>query len=249
MIMKKYILAILVCASWAFISNEVSEGVITYTTKINMHKRIPAEQEEMKKMIPEFNTSQHMLVFNEMSSLYKAVPVDENPFDDQAGAGGGRLVMRMVNQNETYFDRGEDMMVLLREFMGKKYLTKNDSKRLPWKLGTDTKEIHGYLCKNAFFTDENEREVLAWYTEDLRIPIGPDRFHGLPGLIMEVNINQDEMVISVEKLDFRNLKKNELKEPKSGQEITDEAYRAMMQEQMEKMGAQGQGGFRMMIRN
>jgi hypothetical protein len=124
--MKKYILAILACASWAFISNEVSEGVTTYTAKINMHKRIPAGQDEMKKMIPEFNTSKYMLVFNEMSSLYKAVPVDENPFNAQAGAGGGRMVMRMINQNETYFDRGEDMVIQLREFMGKNYLTKND---------------------------------------------------------------------------------------------------------------------------
>lgn len=247
--MKKYMLAILVCASWAFISNEVSEGVITYTTKINMHKRIPAEQEDMKKMIPEFNTSQHMLVFNGLSSLYKAVPVDENPFEAQGGPGGGRMVMRMVNQNETYFDRDEDMVIMVREFMGKKYLTKNDSKRLPWKLGSDTKEIQGYLCKNAFFTDENEREISAWYTEELRIPIGPDRYHGLPGLILEVNINKDEMIISVDKLDFRALKKNELKEPKGGQEMSDEDYRAMVQEQMEKMGAQGQGGFRMMIRN
>ncbi|WP_373497131.1 GLPGLI family protein [Aquiflexum sp.] len=247
--MKKYILAILVCASWAFISNEVSEGVITYTTKINLHKRIPADREEMKNMIPEFNTSQNLLVFNAQGCLYKAVPPDENPFDSQGGQGSGRMVMRMVNQNETYFDRDEDMMIQLREFMGKKYLTKNDSKRIPWKLGSDTKEIQGYLCKNAFFKDENEREILAWYTEELRIPIGPDRFHGLPGLIMEVNINEDEIVITVEKMDFRSLKKNELKEPKGGQEISDEEYRAMMEEQLEKMGAQGQGGFRMMIRN
>jgi hypothetical protein len=64
-----------------------------------------------------------------------------------------------------------------------------------------------------------------------------------------VNINEDEMVITVDKMDFRALKKNELKEPKSGQEITDDEYRAMIQEQMEKMGAQGgQGGFRI-IRN
>jgi GLPGLI family protein len=245
--MKKYILAILACASWSFISNEVSEGVITYTTKINMHKRIPAEQEEMKKMIPEFNTSQNLLVFNELSSLYKAVPPDENPFESQGGPGGGRMVMRMVNQNETYFDRDEDMVIMVREFMGKKYLTKNESKRLPWKLGADTKEIQGLLCKNAFFTDENQREIMAWYTEEFRIPIGPDRFYGLPGLILEVNINEDEMVITVDKMDLRSLKKNELKEPKSGQEITDEEYRAMIQEQMEKMGAQGgQGGFRIM---
>ncbi|RPA69658.1 GLPGLI family protein [Cyclobacteriaceae bacterium YHN15] len=238
-----------VCASLAFISEKIEQGVITYSTKVNMHKRLPADQEDMKKMIPEFSTTQSQLFFNETESLFKPVPPDENPFEQGPGIDGPR-VMRMVLQNETYLDREEDLITQLKEFMGKKYIIKKESRRLPWKLGDESKEIQGYLCRNAFFTDENEREIMAWYTEEIRIPIGPETYHGLPGLILEVAINTDDMIISADKFDFRALKKNELKLPKGGQEMSDEDYRAMVQEQMEKMGAQGgQGGFRMMIRN
>lgn len=247
--MKKYLLAIFACASWAFISHQIDQGVITYTTKVNVHKRIPAEQEEMKKMIPEFNITENLLVFSGEESLYKPAPVDENPFDQGPGAGGPRM-MRMVLQNEIYLDRSSEIMTQLREFMGKKYIIQKETNRIPWKLGQDIRQIQGMLCKNAFYTDENQREIVAWYTEEIRLPIGPESFHGLPGLILEVSINTDDIIISADKIDLRALKRNELRIPKGGQEITEEAYRAMVEEQMEKMGAQtGQGGFRMMIRN
>mgnify|MGYP001807239199 CR=1 FL=1 len=165
--MKKYLLAILVCASWGFISNEVTQGVVTYTTKVNMHKRIPPEEEEMKKMVPEFSSTQNQLFFNELESLFKPLPVDENPFDQSAGSGGGPRVIRMVMQNETYINRDNEMMTQLREFMGKKYIIKNETSRIPWKLGVESKEISGFVCKNATYTDENQREITAWYTEQI----------------------------------------------------------------------------------
>jgi GLPGLI family protein len=251
MTMKKYLLAMLVCASWAFVSEQIDQGVITYTTKVNMHKRLSSEQEEMKKMVPEFTSSQNQLFFNQSESLFKPVPPDENPFDQGPGADGPRMI-RMVLQNETYFDRDENMITQLKEFMGKKYIIKKETNRLPWKLEDETREIQGFICKKAFYIDENEREITAWYTEAIRFPIGPENFFGLPGLILEVAINTDDMIITADKIDFRALKKNELKMPKGGQEMSDGEYRAMVEEQMEKMGMQGGtggGGFRMMIRN
>lgn len=247
--MKKYVFAILACAFWSFISQQTPEGVITYATKINMHKRIPAEREEMKQMIPEFNISRSMLLFSPAESLYKPIPEEENPFDQ--APGGGRVMMRTVMANETYLDRNESLVTQLREFMGKKYLIKKELNGIPWKLENETKEIQGYTCKSAFYIDENKREIRAWYTEAIRQPLGPENFHGLPGLIMEVVINDDEIVISAEKLELRSLKKNELKAPKGGQEVTEEDYRAMVEEQMKNMGMQpnGQGSFRMIIRN
>jgi len=249
MTMKRYLLAMLVCASWAFVTEKIDQGVITYTTKVNMHKRLSSEQEEMKKMVPEFTSTQNQLFFNQSESLFKPLPPDENPFDQVPGADGPRMI-RMVLQNETYLDRDENMITQLKEFMGKKYIIKQETNRLPWKLEDETRKIQGYICKKAFYTDENEKEITAWYTEAIRVPIGPENFFGLPGLILEIAINTDDMIITADKIDLRALKKNELKEPKSGQEITDGEYRAMVEEQMEKMGAQGgQGGFRMMIRN
>ncbi|SNS47776.1 GLPGLI family protein [Belliella buryatensis] len=247
--MKKYMFVMLLCALWSFISQHAEEGAIIYQTKINMHKRLPAEREELKAMIPEFNVTKNILLFNPSESLYRTVPEEENPFDQ--ASGGNRMVMRTMNSNETYQDRKESMITLVREFMGKKYLTKRELNRIPWKLENETKEIQGLLCKSASYTDENQRAIKAWYTEEIRIPLGPENFQGLPGLILEVAINDDDMIISADKIEWRALKKNELKAPKGGQEISDEAYRAMLEEQMKNMGVQmqGQGSVRTFIRS
>ncbi|MFD2036845.1 GLPGLI family protein [Belliella marina] len=247
--MKKYILAILICSLWSFISHQTTEGVITYSTKVNMHKRLSSDRDEMKKMIPEFNVTKNILLFNESESLYKNLPEEENPFDQSTG--GNRMMIKTVMSNETYLDRNESLLTQLREFMGKKYLIKKELNRIPWKLETESKDIQGYACKSASYTDENQREVKAWYTEEIRIPLGPESYQGLPGLILEVSINGDDMVISTEKIEWRTLKKNELKAPKGGQEVSEDEYRAMLEEQMKNMGMQpqGQGGVRMIIRN
>lgn len=247
--MKKYLLAILICGLWSFISNQAEEGLITYTTKVNMHKNLPEEREELKKMIPEFNITRNVLLFNVAESLYKSLVEEENPFDQPSG--GNRMIMRTGSSNETYVDRNEQLVTQLREFMGKRYLIKKEQNRIPWKLENDTKEIQGYTCKSASYTDENNRKIKAWYTEEIRIALGPDSFHGLPGLILEVAINDDDMVISAEKIELRALKKNELKAPKGGQEVTDEEYRTLLEEQMKNMGIQqqGSGTIRTFIRN
>ncbi len=237
--MMKYMLAILVCALCSFVSQETSEGVITYSTKVNMHKRIPAEREEMKQMLPEFNITENVLLFNDSESLYKSIPKEVNPFD-QAQGGGSRMVISTALSNETYLDRNESLVTQLKEFMGKKYLIKKELNRIPWKLEAESKEIQGHICKSASYVDENQREIKAWYTEEIRIPLGPENYQGLPGLILEVAVNDDDIFITTEKIEWRTLKKNEIKAPKGGQEVTEEEYQALLEDQMKNMG-----GFRM----
>ncbi|EOZ99243.1 hypothetical protein A33Q_0621 [Indibacter alkaliphilus LW1] len=247
--MKKHILAIMACLLLSFISQQTEEAAIIYSTKVNMHKRIPEDRQEMKQMVPEFNITKNILLFNENESLYKSLPEEENPFDPSSG--GNRIMIRTVSPNETYLDRDESLVTHLREFMGKKYLIKKEQNLIPWKLEQDTKEVQGFLCKSASYIDENQREIRAWYTEDIRVSLGPESYHGLPGLILEVAINDDDMVISADKIEWRTLKKNEIKAPKGGQEVSEEEYMAMIEEQMKSMGMQpqGSGGFRMIIRN
>ncbi len=54
-----------------------------------------------------------------------------------------------------------------------------------WKLEKETKEILGYSCQKAT-CDFGGRKYEAFFTSDINVPNGPWRFHGLPGLILEV---------------------------------------------------------------
>ena len=160
------------------------------------------------------------------------------------------MTIRMQAPNsETYTNRDTQERVVQQEFQGKQYLITDTLKVSPWKFGTETKYILGYECKQAYFTDESrpdqKMEITAWYTDQVGMFLGPERFNTLPGAVLAVDINNGERVIVAKLVELKALKKNDLKRPTSGEKTTSEAYRAMVAEQMKKMGASGG----MIIRN
>jgi GLPGLI family protein len=73
----------------------------------------------------------------------------------------------------------------------------------------------------------------------LRPFLGPETFHTLPGTILEININDGERMITAKSVAARPLKKNELKVPTQGTKITQPEFRKMVEQQMERMRANG----------
>ncbi|MDZ4713829.1 MAG: GLPGLI family protein [Cytophagales bacterium] len=226
---------------------QTSDGMISYEQKINLHRRLPPGQEARKAMIPEFRTTKHQLVFTEDASLYK--PVIEDEEEPMGGGGGIQMRMRVPNE-EVYINATSNAITTKREFMGKDYLIDDTLKISPWKLGTETKEILGYVCNMAYYIDESQPdrklEVTAWYTNKLRPMLGPEQYGSLPGAVLAIDINNGDRVVVARKVEFRALKKNELKIPTSGQKITQAEYRKHVEETMKQMGG---GNGRMIIRN
>lgn len=54
-----------------------------------------------------------------------------------------------------------------------------------WAMQPGSKEILGYHCQQASCTFRG-RDYEAWFTTDIPVAVGPWKFHGLPGLILEV---------------------------------------------------------------
>ena len=251
-------------------------GIITYEVKQNMHRNIPKEREEMKAMIPEFRTSKQQLFFSAKESLYKPLIEDEEEdmVATNHGGGGGGITMRFqMPSEELYYSHDESKAITNREFNGKQYIINDSLVMQPWKFGTETKVILGYTCKQAFYTTTEEvramrmimggpgansnsaptpetqkvtREITAWYTDQIRPSLGPDKYYTLPGAVLAVDVNNGERVVVATKVDLRALKKNELKMPTKGEVVTQKQFRKMMEEQMQRMR---QGGGGMMIRN
>lgn len=237
------------------------QGVITYENRVNMHRNIPADRQEMKAMVPEFRTTKMQLFFNGEESLYK--PVIEDEEEQFSGSGGVRMSFRMP-KTETYTNSSTSIIFSLQELMGKKYLITDTVKMSPWKLGTETKDIMGYTCRMAYFTQTQEitamrvengtptpekrtitQEITAWYTDQIRPSLGPERYNTLPGTVLALDVNNGERVIVARNIEMRELKKDELKVPDAGTKVTQAEFRKIQEEQMEKMRANG----RTFIRN
>lgn len=236
--MKRIILlvGVLVSLTAAHIVFGQTEGAITYETKVNIHRTLPKEREAMKSMIPEFRTSKDKLAFNASESLYSPIIEDE---DEDINAGGMQMRFQRP-QNEIYIDQQNSRRVLLQDFMGKKYLIDDSLKLTPWKFGTETKEVKGHVCKQAsWYNEERKQSIVAWYTDQLRPFLGPESFNTLPGAVLQIDINDGERTVTATNIEFRTLKKNEVKVPSGGTKTTEPEFRKMVSEQMERMRANG----------
>lgn len=60
-----------------------------------------------------------------------------------------------------------------------------------WQISAKTKVVMGYNCQCATTTFRG-RDYEAWFTADIPLSYGPWKFHGLPGLILEVADTKNE---------------------------------------------------------
>ncbi len=243
--MKKIILLIGIIVSLMAglnVASAQTEGVITYEVKINLHRRIPKEREEMKAMIPEFTDGKagtgiqrYRIIIQEGRRRHR------RRYEPRRRQWSPDPMQQP--KIEIYLNSGTQERLVLQEFMGKEYLIQDTLKVAPWKFGTETKVIQGYECKQAYYTDETrpdqKMEITAWYTDKIRPFLGPERHQSLPGTVLAVDINNGERVMVAKSIELRALKKNELRQPASGSKTTQAAFRKMVDEQMKRMGGSG----------
>jgi len=122
------------------------------------------------------------------------------------------------------------------DMLGKTYIIE-DSLRTPnWKILNEMKEVAGHICMNAFWNDTlKKQKVVGWFALDIPNGGGPERFYGLPGLILEVNINNGALVITADKIEQKKLT-TELDLPKKvkGKKIKEAAYFAILRKHFEE---------------
>ena len=77
------------------------------------------------------------------------------------------------------------------ELEGKYYLIQDSLQAPAWKIGNDIREVAGHICMNATWEDTLKyQKVVAWFALDMKAPVGPESFFGLPGAILSIDINE-----------------------------------------------------------
>lgn len=62
-----------------------------------------------------------------------------------------------------------------------------------WEITNEEKQISGYTCKKAI-SKLYGYNYEAWYTDEIPVSSGPEKFDGLPGLILYVHIGATEFI-------------------------------------------------------
>ena len=241
--MKKYFLAAFVLTG--FITNaQIKQGTIIYERKVDVHRRL--EDEQVKAMVPQFQTAKAELIFKDNVSLYRPVPEDNAPDPFDNGGGNGGVVIRIGGPgagSEMYKDYTTQKTFEQTELADKDYIIDDTLRTYAWKLSDETKTILNHPCKKATMKTERGEDVIAWYAQDIQTPAGPDNFGGLPGSILWMDINNAERVYSA--LEIKSEAGN-ISTPTKGKHIT----RADFNKKLDELfGPATPDGRRMMIRN
>jgi GLPGLI family protein len=77
-------------------------------------------------------------------------------------------------------------------------------------------------------------KVIAWYTTDVPVPAGPNYAGQLPGLILELDVNNGQSVIRAVEFSPK-VAANKIKEPKDGKKMSNAEYLAERDKIMDEM--------------
>jgi GLPGLI family protein len=264
--MKHKLLLLITVASSLVAQAQLKQGTVTFERKQNMHRTI--QNEEIKAMVPEYRTSKHVLVFSDSESVYKVVPEDETP--DPFNGGGGGVFIRVggADGGIIYKNFAASKSVEERELGAKTYIIADSIRGQKWKLTNETKQIMGFNCRKATTTTEMRRAVMrtisnngtstedtarpapttqaitAWYADDITCPVGPENYGGLPGVILQIDIDNGLIVFNA--IDIKQTaNEKEVKEPKKGKKVTRDEFNKLM---MDAFGGQGGGGGQRIMR-
>lgn len=106
-----------------------------------------------------------------------------------------------------------------------------EQRALIWKISDEKRNLMGYNTQKATATFGG-RQWTAWFTAEIPISDGPYKFHGLPGLILEVSDHTNTHTFSIVSIQKNKSHYLVLNDPtyKAAKSITLEEYEKISQE-------------------
>lgn len=99
--------------------------------------------------------------------------------------------------------------------------------QLKWEILPETMVIANFNCQKAE-VEYGGRNWSAWFTKEIPVSEGPYYFHGLPGLILQIQDDQQDYVFKA--TEINNLANNSLFEIDGGRQITWKQFNKILQD-------------------
>lgn len=247
MIKNRILLLIIFLISAFLHCQEVKNHIITYKTNVvktekNEKKSLNKNQSEEKKLVKTYkNVIFEKYIYNiESISQLKIANNNstyevEKVIDEDLAKSNARTFFNSITKSKgkIYFNNITNVEIIEKNAFGHNFLIKDKRKKIKWNISKETKKIGKFRCykantvlnvRNAIKKNAKE-EVIAWFSPDIPIDFGPSIYSGLPGLIMEINIENSfgRIQTVVTKIES-NLKNFNLDKPRKGKSINSKEF-------------------------
>ncbi len=250
--MQKFILILVFSFMVGLVCAQTS-GTISYKETIKLDIQTDDMPEmpgvDLKSMFPESLSAQKELVFNASESLYQTTNQEE-PEDIEMESDDGSMQIKFKMGEDTpeiiYTNLGEKSIRHQQGFMGRTFLIAGDQIPFKWKVTNEKVRFLDYECIKATTEDPEGKSVVAWFTPQIPVQVGPDLFGGLPGAILMLSIDDGQQEIMASAVNLGELEEA-IKAPKEGKKVSAEEFDKIVEEKEKEI--EEMGGNRIMIRN
>lgn len=188
--------------------NLVFSGKITFERKENIHKQfteMDSWTEAFLKSIPKYKVDFFELNFETKKSVYKMSQEDEGNFPSWLKSASTNMVWQNFNDTQ---------LLAVKQVFENNYILEDSLPIYEWKYLGEFRDIAGYNCRKAATILFDSVYVIAFYTEQIPVPSGPESFNGLPGMILGIAIPRLNLTYFATKVEPQTLPENTFLIPK-----------------------------------
>lgn len=219
------------------------------------------EDHELTAMIKEALNKSSQKTFSLTFNKFEAVYEENEQLEQPVAANGMHISMKMSSGGKKYINTKEKISLEEDEIFGKEFLIDEPLAQPKWVLIDETKKIGEYTCFKAEFSipvTQNQKDnyqeylrkekikpglfkqeeptdnvVTAWYTPEIPVSFGPSNYWGLPGLILEINENNNLILCS--KVVLNSKDKSDIKKPKKGEKVSQKKFDEIQKKKIDSM--------------
>ncbi len=237
-----------------FSKRVVKNGVESVGVKSDEDAELRKSYEEALRIATE---KTFILTFNKKEALYEQPQALEKP----KNLSEVSVSITFSGEGKKYVNIQDRTKISEDDIFGKEFLIVEKLDSFEWKLLDETKKIGEYTCfkaevvipvsekekkdyadylkkqetKPSFFnTDEpKDKKIVAWYTPEIPVSVGPANYWGLPGLILE--LNDEVTIVLCSKITLSNKENTKIKVPNKGTKVSQEEFDVIHKAKMESL--------------
>lgn len=236
-------LAFLQTSSLKGYSQSPTSGTITYEKVINYDFKLKEKpktdrdhrRNAMLSQLPKTGKEVYDLKFTSTTSLYSRNTAKEPTLSPRMA----HMVERMSffkepkeELKELYIDLEKGELTRQVEFMTREFILESELEKQNWQLLAEKRMVMDYVCFGAQRIMDGDT-IIAYFTSEIPVSVGPEQFSGLPGAILAIETNGKISMLAIN-IDLTDIEAKDVKEPKNGKKVSQKKFEKIKQEKIEE---------------
>jgi len=174
-----------------------------------------------------FDNRTFIMDFTREESLYKEEMKLDNPGKNTRFIG--------MKDKKLYKNLKKGTYLYKRPMIDEVFIVSDSLPGYKWKISNESKTIGQYtvIKAEAVEPEDSTKKITAWFSPEIPVQNGPDKYWGLPGLIMEISNGKDLYLLK--EIVINPQKKVKIVPPSGGKIVDEKTYKEETKKMREEL--------------